>query len=865
MKNFGLEDPKTKEEISNIDTEIKQILSGEKTSITNEKTQENAVQKPSTTEVLPRQQGETTEAGGKREGVGPSVKGQEVTQEGGKEEITVFRGKGNNVMNSENDSTLWVAEDKEVAKNYAGVKEDGSFDVEETKISKPQNSIELPYKLATDVKASNIGDNLRLLLKNLKKEGKVSDENVTKILNLISEFENKAGENLELFTTKINKPESREAFSQVVQALGYDSIVQKESATTNGKKTNTYGVFKTQYPSLVNVKQDGGKEEVIATPKEAKEQEAMQNDIDQVQQSTGTVINLNQDGTLTINAPQRGGQSKKEAAIENAKQELAKLGYNVESRVTKPQAKEGGAKKVKVFRTEGTGMGELSVAYRGSGKYFALDTPFSTGKKGETVTEQEIEIDPAKTIDLTKSQETGVADEASNLYKEIQDEAKERYDAIPENERSMNTFNDLKRDIALERGYTGVISYIEPGASPDEMKKIGREYVAYDSKSLENKQGKEGESTSKFQLNLNNSLSEEERSEVESLFEESSNDPENTPSEVFNIDEDLSNNIPFSEIKIDTNDGREESTLMSKMRIPLNFIFGKRVGLGMSDTLTTGEREVDVMDSKTGKIKKEKIREEGGIGYPFKTLLDLLNGKSKPNQKHFGWAAVGKGPATAMVNAAKKASKITGKELKELYIKNLGLDKNQISILNKTISDNEEFGLVTIYKMGADGIRSNEAFTREAFRMIETMLSEEEKQKFFELAEERLNNLVWEDKEKYLSLISSAKNFIELENILHGKDSKLSLNVKASIMKNIFLSTESTKSKENVNPIGSLLKEKGITMESVARNIEEPIMSGIPKGSPVILVAIKTNVNTDTQIVEDVKRERHNNYPSGVS
>lgn len=165
MKNFGLEDPKTKEEIANIDTEIKQILSGEKTSITNEKTQEDAVQEPSATEVLPRQQGETTEAGGKREGVGPSVKGEEVTQEGGKEEI-------------------------------------------------------------------------------------------------------------------------------------------------------------------------------IATPKEAKEQEAMQNDIDQVQQSTGTVINLNEDGTLTINAPQRGGQSKKDAAIENAKQELTNLGYNVESRVVQPMQQE---------------------------------------------------------------------------------------------------------------------------------------------------------------------------------------------------------------------------------------------------------------------------------------------------------------------------------------------------------------------------------------------------------------------------------------------------------------------------------------------------------------------------------------------
>lgn len=86
--------------------------------------------------------------------------------------------------------------------------------------------------------------------------------------------------------------------------------------------------------------QEGGKEEIIATPQEKKETEAMQTDIDQVQQSTGTVINLNEDGTLTINAPQKGGQSKKEAAIENAKQELTNLGYNVESRVAQPTQQE---------------------------------------------------------------------------------------------------------------------------------------------------------------------------------------------------------------------------------------------------------------------------------------------------------------------------------------------------------------------------------------------------------------------------------------------------------------------------------------------------------------------------------------------
>jgi hypothetical protein len=178
--------------------------------------------------------------------------GPQVTAEAGKEKITVFRGKGNNVMNLENDETLWVAEDEEVAKNYAGVTEEGVLDVEKTEVNKPVNSIELPYKLATDVRASNIGNNLRSILANLVKEGRIAKENISKASGLIRDFEEKAGKGLELFTTKINKPESREAFSKAVQALGFDSILQKESAAEGGTPTNTYGVFKKKYESLVS-------------------------------------------------------------------------------------------------------------------------------------------------------------------------------------------------------------------------------------------------------------------------------------------------------------------------------------------------------------------------------------------------------------------------------------------------------------------------------------------------------------------------------------------------------------------------------------------------------------------------------------
>ena len=53
--------------------------------ILNEKA--NAVQEPSTESVLPREQGEATETGGQREGMGQGVQGQESTQEGTQEKV----------------------------------------------------------------------------------------------------------------------------------------------------------------------------------------------------------------------------------------------------------------------------------------------------------------------------------------------------------------------------------------------------------------------------------------------------------------------------------------------------------------------------------------------------------------------------------------------------------------------------------------------------------------------------------------------------------------------------------------------------------------------------------------------------------
>ena len=153
------------------------------------------------------------------------------------------------------------------------------------------------------------------------------------------------------WTTSEEEKESTEKAIEIIEKVykpkAQENAVQEPSTTEvlprqQGETTETGSQREGMGSSVQGqgTTQEVGKEEIVATPKEAKEPEAMQNDIDQVQQSTGTVINLNEDGTITINAPQRGGQSKKDAAIENAKQELANLGYNVESRVAQPTQQE---------------------------------------------------------------------------------------------------------------------------------------------------------------------------------------------------------------------------------------------------------------------------------------------------------------------------------------------------------------------------------------------------------------------------------------------------------------------------------------------------------------------------------------------
>lgn len=417
------------------------------------------------------------------------------------------------------------------------------------------------------------------------------------------------------------------------------------------------------------------------------------------------------------------------------------------------------------------------------------------------------------------------AEKAKNKAQKIADKEQKALEKIKEKEARRKKLEDLARESGLD------IS--EDGESPV------------------------------FSVELNENLAEDQQEQVKILVEEAMSNPEFATSETINIEEGLPEKIPMQQIVVDENDTRPEAQMMSQLSIPLDFIFGKSIGIGMSDTLTTGERTVPVMDTKTGEISDKKVREEGGIGYPFKSLMDLINGTLVKGRNAMGWAGIDDKSATKMKNAAEIASKITGKELKAHYFKNLKLTAEQKKRLEEAIPDNKEYGIIVIYKMGNEGIKSNEAYAREAFRLIDVTLSETEKKDFFNKVKQRLvgkDSINWLEKSKYRSLIENANSFLELENVLHGADSKIPLLVKADILKSGLLSTGETESSESINPVGFLLKSKGITIESVAANIEEPIMNGITMGQPMLAIAIDPSAKS----FNDVKRERHGNYPYGV-
>jgi hypothetical protein len=159
------------------------------------------------------------------------------------EKIKVYRGEGANFGKKENEGFNWVAADKTVASNYAGIDNEGNVNTKEIEIDKPKNIFELPYKTNVDVKASNIGENIREIVRQKMNDGSISGEEVSSLLEEIGEWEKIAGENLEKYHTKLNKPGSSKKISDILSKLGYDAIMINET-NSEGKLTPTYGLIK---------------------------------------------------------------------------------------------------------------------------------------------------------------------------------------------------------------------------------------------------------------------------------------------------------------------------------------------------------------------------------------------------------------------------------------------------------------------------------------------------------------------------------------------------------------------------------------------------------------------------------------------
>jgi len=347
--------------------------------------------------------------------------------------------------------------------------------------------------------------------------------------------------------------------------------------------------------------------------------------------------------------------------------------------------------------------------------------PVSSEKKQEVKEEQKVEeTKPVVLAGLTENEKkykedpnSLTKDELKDVLKTKQDRLKKANLALEKNaalEKSELTAEEIrakKNGIAvLEKVEEDLIKRINSGVVQKSATK-----AEFEAAKKEAEESFTNPKSPKFKLNLDPIVVEEGLAdEVARIIDEAYSDPNFSTSETINIDDIDGMGVPTEKIIVDIkNDKRPEALIMSKLRIGLNFIYDKSVGLGMSDTLTTGSRIVPVMNIKTGQIEDQEVRDEGGIGYPFKSLLDLLNGIETNVNKIMAWAGVSKGAAGGMMNAAEKADKITGAELKAMYFKSLGLDGESLTKekqlqkdrLEKAIPDNKQYGLVTIYKMGS--------------------------------------------------------------------------------------------------------------------------------------------------------------------
>jgi len=141
------------------------------------------------------------------------------------ESVTVYRGVGNGFVGGENEGFLWVATDKTVAMDYASYDFDNkSFNIKEYDIEVPSNPFKFPYKYNVSVRGSDIGNNLRLVRDLKFKSKEINLDIYREVSDMINEYIGLAGDNVESYHTKIDKPSASRVISKILLYLGYDAI-----------------------------------------------------------------------------------------------------------------------------------------------------------------------------------------------------------------------------------------------------------------------------------------------------------------------------------------------------------------------------------------------------------------------------------------------------------------------------------------------------------------------------------------------------------------------------------------------------------------------------------------------------------------
>jgi hypothetical protein len=644
-------------------------------------------------------------------------------------------------------------------------------------------------------------------------------ENTPKVVELIEKTNTKTQENAiqEPSTGKVLQRQPQETGEAGSQRKGVEPVLEGKGTT-----------------------QEGGKEEIIATPQEKKETEAMQTDIDQVQQSTGTVINLNEDGTLTINAPQKGGQSKKEAAIENAKQELANLGYNVESRVTPAPTISSTpptdieAKKADIERRREeeflsqSGLTEEDYNKRDIESLESV-TPNNPNHKTNglgVVVGQQFNQGMKILISDTKSDKNydGRENEYQVITKVI---SPEEFD---DNERLVKTavvevtlFNTKEEaDAAIKENYEKIKSL-----QGKKQKEINARYDA-ELAALED------ESTPQFQKNK-----ETVQDSTETIVDEM-------------------NKMGGVNIEVDVNEGLRDKgklniksflnrvgIMLKPKEVKLSDFAGKPIMVTISDELTTGE----IINPLTG----EKIDNlKGGLGFNY----------SEGNEGH-AWAYTNEKVAMDVLNVAK-----------QMYAANPSLYPDGIVP-------------VAVVKMGKSAMISNEAVVRQVIQNLKTskIPSKNKKEAFkllsqdikaqVQVVKERIDKAQSQDKQAnqadanllkgysdILDLISKSKTFDEVVN----KITDLNIGVRPLLISRITSGSADLIPKDNAlsadKPVAKALMNglpkaeyKRIHLGHLVSNITEPALKEVPDKHIMAFVGI------DAKAEAPIKSDTHPNYP----